>query len=54
MGTRIIHYNSGSRPVGHDPFGRSDEPLTGVRYQISCMSEIYTTIHNSNDMTVVK
>ena len=28
--------------------------LTGVPYQISCISDIYIMIHNSNKITVMK
>ena len=36
------------RAMGSDPFGRSNDPLSGVTYQISCISYIYITIHNSS------
>ena len=38
-----IAYGSGSQPVGHDLFG--------VTYQVSCISNIYITIHNSGKIS---
>ena len=29
------------------PLGVSNDPFIGVEYQISCISDIYVTIHNS-------
>lgn len=40
---------SDSQPVGSDPYG-----VGGVKYQISCTSDIYMTIHNSSRITVMK
>jgi hypothetical protein len=39
--------------VGHDPLEPNDT-FTGVAYQINCISDIYTTIHNSVRITVMK
>jgi hypothetical protein len=39
--------------VGLDPL-RLNSPFTGVTYQISGISDIYITIHNSSNITVMK
>jgi hypothetical protein len=53
--------DKGSQPVSHDPVCVcvcvcvcvSNDPFTGS-YQISCISDIYITIHNSRKITVMK
>ena len=50
----VTLWNTGSQPVGHDPFGGLSDPITGVAYQISCMSDIYIIIYNSSKVTDIK
>lgn len=38
---------------GWDPFGSKDSSI-GVTYQVSCISDIYTAIYNSSNITVMK
>ena len=47
-----IVFSKGSQLVSHDPFGANHSD--GVAYQISCVSGIYVTIHNSSKITVMK
>jgi hypothetical protein len=41
------YYDIGSQPLGQDPFTR-------VTYQVSCLSDIYSVVHNSSKITVMK
>ena len=36
---------------GSQPFYGCTDPITGVVYQISCISDIYTTIHNQSKIS---
>lgn len=39
--------------MSHDPLGESDNPLTEIAYQISCIAYIYIMIYSSK-ITVMK
>lgn len=34
------------------PWGGSNDPFTGVTHQISCISDMYIIIHNSNIIVI--
>ena len=50
LGTAV----TSSQTVGLNSFGGSNDPFTGIRYQISCISDIYITIHNRSKVTIMK
>lgn len=38
----------GPQPMGRDPFKGSNNPFSGILYQLSCIYDISITIHNSS------
>ena len=52
--TKKIHLEEWSSACGSQPLWRSRDPFTGVTYQISCISDIYITIHKSSNITGMK
>jgi len=44
----------GSQLVGPHPLWWSNDPFTGVEYHIYCILAIYSMIHNSSNITVMK